>query len=101
MSISAIRRSGESAWDGTPSQRFWDQVEPKQESQSTEFLELMRAAILTVDKERNKVKMEFRKPRMEEMRGDDMNAVTKTCGESSLLQSDFPETNLKDLIEVD
>jgi hypothetical protein len=67
MSISAIRRSGESAWDGTPSQRFWDQVEPKQESKSTEFLELMRAAILTVDKERNKVKMEFRKPRMEEM----------------------------------
>jgi hypothetical protein len=67
MSISAIRRSGESAWDGTPSQKFWDQAEERQESKSTEFLELMRAAILTVDKERNKVKMEFRKPRMEEL----------------------------------
>ena len=67
MSISAIRRSNESAWDGTPSQRFWDQVELRQESKSSEFLEIMRAAILIVDKERNKVKMEFRKPRMEEM----------------------------------
>jgi hypothetical protein len=67
MSISAIRRSNESAWDGTPSQKFWDQVEPKQESKSTEFLELMRAAILTVDRARNTVKMEFRKPRMEEI----------------------------------
>jgi hypothetical protein len=67
MSISAIRRSNESAWDGTPSQRFWDQVEPKQESKSSEFLELMRAATIEFDRKRNKVKMEFRKPKLEEM----------------------------------
>jgi hypothetical protein len=67
MSISAIRRSGESAWDGTPSQRFWDQAEEKQESKSTEFLELMRAATIEFDRARNRVKMEFRKPKLEEM----------------------------------
>jgi hypothetical protein len=37
--------------------------------------------------------------RLVDIGGDDMNVVTKTCGESSLRQSDFPETNLKDLIE--
>jgi hypothetical protein len=67
MSISAIRRSGESKWNGTPSKRFWDEVEKKQEPKSTEFTDLMRAAIVEIDRERNKVKMEFRKPRMEGM----------------------------------
>ena len=37
--ISAIRKSGESNWEGTPSKRFLDQVERKQESKDDSFFE--------------------------------------------------------------
>ena len=53
--ITAIRKSGESAWEGTPSKRFWDKVEAKQESKDSEFLRMMQKAITEIDEKRNKV----------------------------------------------
>lgn len=53
--ISAIRKSGESNWEGTPSKRFLDQVERKQESKDDSFFEAMRQAIIAIDQRRNKV----------------------------------------------
>jgi len=65
MTISAIRKSGESVWNGTPSKKFLDQVEAKQSEKSTEFTDLLRNAIIGFDRANNRV--EFRMPKLEEM----------------------------------
>lgn len=50
--ISAIRPSGESSWSGTPSKRLLDAIERKQEESDSEFLDLLRNAIVEVDKKK-------------------------------------------------
>jgi hypothetical protein len=54
-SISYGSSRDERQWQGTPSQRLLDAIEKKQDTENGEFFQILKAAIVEVDRKRNKV----------------------------------------------